>query len=212
MQRLCSRVRVNFSAICVMRTPTAPSPFVFLALCTLMLLTPVVWLHAGDKEDAEKAASALAYDQEAEGYNIRAEVRTYVLEPKLGKATRMQLFKGNEYCFCVAVPKQAGVQITGAVLDLEGKPAGEILPVLDGWGFVLFYKPKKTGMYRPKLRYAHQGGMNPPIIIIHGNSLEHVTDAYKRFLEGRFRKEFDLVGTPLLIQMKSSANPYSDKD
>jgi hypothetical protein len=57
-------------------------------------------------------------------------------------------------------------------------------------------------MFRPKLRYAHQGGMNPPVIVIHGNSLEHVTDAYKRFLEGRFRKEFDLVGTPLRIEMK----------
>lgn len=77
---------------------------------------------------------------------------------------------------------------------------------------VQFQTPKKTGMYRPKLRYAHQGGMNPPIIIVHGNSLEQVTDAYKRFLEGRFRKEFNLVGTPLLIQMKSSSNPYSDKD
>jgi len=147
----------EFLAICVMRTPTAPTPFVFLALCTLMLLTPAVWLHAGDKEDAEKAASALAYDQEAEGYNIRAEVSTYVLEPKLGKATRMQLFKGNEYCFCVAVPKLAGVHITGAVLDLEGKPAGEILPVLDGWGFVLFYKPKKTGMYMIAIHQTEQG-------------------------------------------------------
>ncbi len=77
---------------------------------------------------------------------------------------------------------------------------------------VQFQTPKKTGMYRPKLRYAHQGGMNPPIIIVHGNSLEQVTDSYKRFLEGRFRKEFDLVGTPLLIQMKSSSNPYSDKE
>ncbi len=77
---------------------------------------------------------------------------------------------------------------------------------------VQFQTPKKTGMYRPKLRYAHQGGMNPPIIVVHGNSLEHVTEAYKRFLEGRFRKEFDLVGTPLRIQMKSAANPYSDKD
>ena len=77
---------------------------------------------------------------------------------------------------------------------------------------VQFQTPKKTGMYRPKLRYAHQGGMNPPIIVIHGNSLEHVTDAYKRFLEGRFRKEFNLVGTPLRIQMKSASNPYADKD
>jgi GTP-binding protein len=75
-----------------------------------------------------------------------------------------------------------------------------------------FQSPQRAGMFRPKLRYAHQGGMNPPIIIIHGNSLEHVTEAYKRFLEGRFRKAFNLTGTPLRIQMKSAANPYSDKD
>jgi len=77
---------------------------------------------------------------------------------------------------------------------------------------VQFQAPKRGGMYRPKLRYAHQGGMNPPVIVIHGNSLEHVTDAYKRFLEGRFRKEFDLVGTPLRIEFKSSHNPFADKD
>src|SRR5450830_876177 len=76
---------------------------------------------------------------------------------------------------------------------------------------VQFQSPKRSGMFRPKLRYAHQGGMNPPVIIIHGNSLEHVTDAYKRFLEGRFRKEFDLVGTPMRIEFKTSTNPYADK-
>ena len=77
---------------------------------------------------------------------------------------------------------------------------------------VQFQSPKRSGMFRPKLRYAHQGGMNPPVIVIHGNSLEHVTDAYKRFLEGRFRKEFDLVGTPMRIEMKTSRNPYADKE
>ena len=77
---------------------------------------------------------------------------------------------------------------------------------------VQFQQPQRSGIFRPKLRYAHQGGMNPPIIIIHGNSLEHVTEAYKRYLEGRFRKEFELVGTPMRIQMKSSHNPYSDKE
>ena len=76
---------------------------------------------------------------------------------------------------------------------------------------VQFQSPQRAGMYRPKLRYAHQGGMNPPVIVIHGNSLEHVTDAYKRFLEGRFRKEFDLVGTPLRIELKTSSNPFADK-
>lgn len=77
---------------------------------------------------------------------------------------------------------------------------------------VQFQSPQRSGMFRPKLRYAHQGGMNPPVIVIHGNSLDHVTDAYKRFLEGRFRKEFDLVGTPLRIEMKSSRNPFADKN
>ena len=76
---------------------------------------------------------------------------------------------------------------------------------------VQFQSPKRSGMFRPKLRYAHQGGMNPPVIVVHGNSLEHVTDSYKRFLEGRFRKEFELSGTPLRVEMKTSYNPYADK-
>jgi GTP-binding protein len=72
--------------------------------------------------------------------------------------------------------------------------------------------PKRSGMFRPKLRYAHQGGMNPPVVVVHGNSLEHVTDAYKRYLEGRIREHFKLVGTPLRVEMRSSRNPFSDKD
>ena len=76
---------------------------------------------------------------------------------------------------------------------------------------VQFQQPQRSGMFRPKPRYAHQGGMNPPVVVVHGNSLEHVTDTYKRFLEGRFRKAFDLVGTPMRIEMKTSANPYKDQ-
>ena len=71
--------------------------------------------------------------------------------------------------------------------------------------------PKRAGNFRPKLRYAHQGGMNPPIVVIHGNSLEHVTDAYKRYREGRFREHFKLVGTPLRIEMRSSRNPFVER-
>ena len=77
---------------------------------------------------------------------------------------------------------------------------------------VEFQQPKRAGAFRPKLRYAHQGGQNPPVIVIHGNSLEHVSDAYKRFLEGRFREHFKLTGTPLRIEMKSSQNPFTDKE
>ena len=71
--------------------------------------------------------------------------------------------------------------------------------------------PKRAGHFRPKLRYAHQGGMNPPIVVVHGNSLEHVTDSYKRFLEGRIRAHFKLVGTPLRIETRTSRNPFDDK-
>ena len=72
--------------------------------------------------------------------------------------------------------------------------------------------PKRAGMFRPKLRYAHQGGMNPPIVVVHGNSLEHVSEVYKRFLEGRIRDHFKLTGTPLRIEMRSGKNPFDDKD
>ncbi len=75
---------------------------------------------------------------------------------------------------------------------------------------VAFQAPQRSGMFRPKMRYAHQGGMNPPVIVIHGNSLQHVPDAYKRFLEGRFRKAFDLVGTPLRIEFKTADNPFKE--
>ncbi len=69
-------------------------------------------------------------------------------------------------------------------------------------------QPRLNGRFRPKMRYAHQGGMNPPIVVIHGNSLEHVPDTYKRFLEGRFREHFKLVGTPMRIEFRSSSNPF----
>ncbi|MCX7693405.1 ribosome biogenesis GTPase Der [Tepidimonas taiwanensis] len=74
---------------------------------------------------------------------------------------------------------------------------------------VAFQAPPKAGMFRPKLRYAHQGGQNPPVIVIHGNSLEHVGAAYRRYLEARFRKAFDLEGTPLRIEFKTQDNPYA---
>ncbi len=77
---------------------------------------------------------------------------------------------------------------------------------------VQFQAPQRAGMFRPKPRYAHQGGMNPPVVVVHGNSLEGITDSYKRFLEGRIRKAFDLTGTPLRVEMKSASNPYSDKE
>jgi GTP-binding protein len=72
--------------------------------------------------------------------------------------------------------------------------------------------PPRHGLSRPKLRYAHQGGSNPPIIVIHGNALDHVPASYTRYLEGCFMEAFKLQGTPLRIQYKSSRNPFADKD
>jgi GTP-binding protein len=68
--------------------------------------------------------------------------------------------------------------------------------------------PPRKGIFRPKMRYAHQGGQNPPLIIIHGNALDAVPDSYRRYLETRFRNAFKLDGTPLRIEFKSSQNPY----
>jgi GTP-binding protein len=71
--------------------------------------------------------------------------------------------------------------------------------------------PPKSGLVRPKLRYAHQGGVNPPRIVIHGNALDRVPDSYKRYLEGYFRRQFELVGTPMAIELRTGRNPYAPK-
>ncbi len=73
------------------------------------------------------------------------------------------------------------------------------------------HQPPISKGIRPKLRYAHQGGVNPPIVIVHGSHIAGVKDSYKRFLEGIFRKTFQLVGTPLRVQFKQGNNPYADK-
>ena len=73
------------------------------------------------------------------------------------------------------------------------------------------HAPPKSGLHRPKPRYAHQGGKNPPVIILHGNALEGLQADYKRYLENTFRKAFDLHGTPLRIQIKGGSNPYEGK-
>ena len=73
-------------------------------------------------------------------------------------------------------------------------------------------QPARVGRIRPKMRYAHQGGMNPPVIVIHGNSLQAVSDSYKRYLEGVFRQTFDLAGTPLRVELKTNKNPYAEAE
>jgi GTP-binding protein len=73
-------------------------------------------------------------------------------------------------------------------------------------------EPKRKGGVRPKMRYAHQGGMNPPVIVIHGNSLDAVSEPYKRYLEKHFRDTFSLVGTPLRIELRTGKNPFDKRE
>lgn len=73
-------------------------------------------------------------------------------------------------------------------------------------------QPPRRGPVRPKLRYAHQGGQNPPVVVIHGNSLENIDDGYKRYLEKHFRETFSLTGTPLRIEFRSGKNPFNRQE
>jgi len=73
------------------------------------------------------------------------------------------------------------------------------------------HAPPKSGFFRPKPKYAHQGGSNPPIIVVHGNHLEGVSDSYRRYLENTFREYFELMGTPLRVEFKAGANPFEGK-
>jgi GTPase len=72
-------------------------------------------------------------------------------------------------------------------------------------------QPPRHGLFRPKLRYAHQGGVNPPVIVIHGNQLDRLPESYRRYLERYFMEQFELQGTPLRIQFKVSGNPYHER-
>jgi len=72
-------------------------------------------------------------------------------------------------------------------------------------------QPPMDGRFRPKMRYAHQGGSNPPVVVIHGSGLDRVRAPYRRYLENTFRTAFKLTGTPLRIELRSSANPFEGR-
>ncbi|MEY2631974.1 MAG: ribosome biosis GTPase Der [Pseudomonadota bacterium] len=105
------------------------------------------------------------------------------------------LFKSVNAAYAAATIKLATPKLTRVLMDAVAKQA-----------------PPRHGAFRPKPRYAHQGGMNPPLIVIHGNALDHVADSYRRYLEHTFREVFKLQGTPLRIQFNTSHNPYAEKE
>ncbi|MBU0501087.1 MAG: ribosome biogenesis GTPase Der [Gammaproteobacteria bacterium] len=76
---------------------------------------------------------------------------------------------------------------------------------------VFEHQPPLVKGRRVKLRYAHQGGKNPPIIVIHGNQTEALPDAYRRYLINYYRKALDIRGTPIRLELKTGANPFADR-
>ena len=72
-------------------------------------------------------------------------------------------------------------------------------------------QPSMSGRFRPKLRYAHAGGKNPPKIVIHGNNLKELKESYTKYLENFFRNKLNLGETPLSILYKEQTNPFKNK-
>ena len=105
------------------------------------------------------------------------------------------LFRSVDSAYAAAMAKLTTPRLTRVLIDAVAKQA-----------------PAKHGLFRPKPRYAHQGGSNPPIVVIHGSAVEHITDSYRRYLEHTFREAFKLQGPPLRIQFVSGKNPFADKD
>lgn len=124
------------------------------ALAAVLITLPAM---ARETTEAEKGAWEMARKLEKEGFAFRAESWQKELRPDMGKAVKVQLFKGLEYRFCIAVTPGSGVSITAAVLDFDGKPMGDIRPIENGWGVVLEFKPKRTGVYAIAIRQHDTG-------------------------------------------------------
>jgi GTP-binding protein len=105
-----------------------------------------------------------------------------------------ELIKSIDLAYAAAMAKLPTPKLTRALIAATTRQA-----------------PPRHGMFRPKLRYAHQGGMNPPVIVIHGNQLDSLPDSYRRYLQRFFVETFDLKGTPVRIQLKVSSNPYAKR-
>lgn len=77
---------------------------------------------------------------------------------------------------------------------------------------IVTHSPPLVHGRRVKLRYAHPGGNNPPLIVIHGNQVHTLPESYRKFLAGFFQTKLELYGTPVLVEFKSSENPFAKKD
>jgi len=124
--------------------------------------------------------------------NFLGFARTHTISALNGQGI-VSVLSSVDKAYAAAMTKLPTPKLTRALLNAVQKQA-----------------PPRHGLFRPKLRYAHQGGSNPPIIVIHGNALDHVPASYTRYLERSFMEIFKLQGTPLRIQYKSTKNPFDE--
>lgn len=126
-----------------------------LGAVALALFTGAPSVRADETEQVEAALVGLAKTQEALGFDFRADIWERELAPDMGKAVRMQFFKGNDYRVCVAVSPKSGVKIEAHILDGEGKPIETKSEATEGgWGVTLHVKPNRTGVYMVTIRNA----------------------------------------------------------
>ena len=143
---------------------------------------------AASKEQRERIKAELQWKLGFLGF---AEVHTISAKDGKGLAP---LMRSVDAAYAAAMARLSTPKLTRALIAAVEKQA-----------------PPKRGPIRPKLRYAHQGGVNPPRVIIHGNALDRVPDSYQRYLEGFFRDKFGLAGTPLRIEFRTGRNPYAKR-
>lgn len=119
--------------------------------------------------------------------------RFHYLSALTGKGVK-DLLASVDACYAAAMAKMPTPKLTRALIQATTRQP-----------------PPRSGLFRPKLRYAHQGGMNPPTIVIHGTQLDHLSDSYRRYLERVFAETFQLRGTPLRLQFRMGHNPYAKR-
>jgi len=152
----------------------------------------VLAVNKWDAADREQRARMKAELQWKLGFLGFAEVHT--ISAKDGKGLG-PLMRSVDAAYAAAMARLSTPKLTRALIAAVERQA-----------------PPKRGPIRPKLRYAHQGGVNPPRVIIHGNALDRVPDSYQRYLEGFFRAQFRLAGTPLRVEFRTGRNPYARKE
>lgn len=124
--------------------------------------------------------------------NFLGFARTHYVSALKGQGI-VNILSSVDKAYAAAMAKMSTPKLTRALIAAVEKQA-----------------PPRHGLFRPKLRYAHQGGSNPPIVVIHGNALDHVPQSYTRFLERHFLDTFKLAGTPLRILYKTAKNPFGE--